>query len=224
MKTAFPILAVLVLTCANASAAPASQKNFKRFMSYWAGDYDNLAQVKSQTDLPEEQRNAAYRLYIRRVELPAFGRNVYYAEWRDAYDATKIIRQRIYAFDLDPVSSKIELVLNIFPDNDPALRDRTAGAFTHPERLAGLTPADMSGLKGCNLLFEPSSGGFLGAMKKGACSFPAPETGTPIYSWSQMKITTNAFAYLDGWFNLDGTVYKKRQGDWSRLQKVLQRD
>jgi hypothetical protein len=200
--------------------AAATSADLDRFCSYWAGDYDNLDQARSQSGLSKQQQNVPMRLYIRRVDLPAFGANVYYAEWQAPADANKILRQRLYALDIDDVTGKLRLGLNIFPAENRTLMARTAGAYEHPERLSGVTPADMAGLKGCDVLFERSGAGFAGAMTKGACAFPAPDTGQPIYSWSQMAIDAKSFRYLDNWFNPDGSFYRKRNGGWYQFEKL----
>ena len=71
----------------------------------------------------------------------------------------------------------------------------------------------MMPLPGCDVYFMAAADGFVGAMDKGACAFPAPD-GTPIYSWSQMKIVDGVFSYLDGWFKIDGTPYRQFSEDW----------
>jgi hypothetical protein len=120
------------------------------------------------------------------------------------------------------------LRLHIFP-TDAAFVARTAGAWRDPARLRGLTPADMAPLPGCDLTFgaatEASADGsadgpeegeaHVGQMEKGRCRFPALDDPTrEIYSWSQMKKSARVFAYKDGWFNLDGSDYRRWSPTW----------
>ena len=198
----------------------ASTPDYRQFLSWWSGDYDNLAQVKEQEGAgrPTKDRNQATVLFIRKVDLPAFGPEVYYAEWQDAKDLAKIIRQRIYAFEVDDIEKKLRLNLHIWPANKPEFVARTTGAHRDPHKLDGVTPADMAGLKGCDVYFDKTGSVFAGAMKKGACAFPAPN-GTPIYSWSQMKLSATQFSYLDGWFNLDDTPFQRFTADWFVFDK-----
>lgn len=127
-------------------------------------------------------------------------------------------RQRIYGFAIDAAEKKLRLNLHIWPADKPAFVARTSGAHRDPAKLTGVTPADMAGLTGCDVYFDAGAGEFSGAMKKGACAFPAPD-GTPIFSWSQMKIDAAAFSYLDGWFKLDGTPYKQFSKAWYEFER-----
>jgi hypothetical protein len=212
MKTT---LLVLILAASGAAAA-----DFDRFLSYWPGTYDNLAQVAAQevAGRPADDRNQATVLHIAKVDLPAFGPYAYYAEWQDARQPARVIRQRIYAFSRNEASGSFRLGLHIWPNDKPALVARTIGAHLDPQKLAGVTPADMAGIAGCDVLFTPRDSGFEGAMVKGACAFDAPN-GKPIYSWSQMTITATQFGYLDGWFSPDGAPFIRFPGEWYAFDK-----
>jgi hypothetical protein len=213
------LLLILAALQASAGLAGAAESDaFRRFVAIWPGDYDNLAQVRTQADRPASERNTPTVLHIRRADLPAFGKETVYAEWLDANDPTKVLRQRIYAFSAEPDGKRFRLGLHIFPTDKPAFTARTAGAWRDPARLAGVTPADMAGLKGCDVLFAAAGKGFTGAMEKGTCAFDAPD-GTPIYSWSQMRISAATFSYLDGWFRRDGSVYRRLSPDWYVFRK-----
>jgi hypothetical protein len=207
--------AFFVLLTLSGPALALSGDDFNRFVGLWAGDYDNLAQAAAQekADVPPKQRNQPTLLFIRKVDLPTFGPEVFYAEWRDAKVPGKVTRQRIYAFAVDPAEKKLRLNLHIWPADKPDFVARTSGAHLDAARLAGVTPADMAGLQGCDVYFDAGADHFAGAMKQGTCAFPAPD-GTPIYSWSQMKIDAGAFSYLDGWFRLDGTPFMQFSRDW----------
>jgi hypothetical protein len=212
----------MIVSCWTAAAAAADERSqaFARFVAMWPGDYDNLGQVQAQTaaGVPEKERNQALKLFIREVDLPAFGPHAHYAEWRAADGGDRVVRQRIYAFEVDADRPAFRLNLHIWPNDDPAFVARTAGAHLDPDKLIGVTPADMAGLKGCDVYFTADGDGFAGAMDKGACAFPAPD-GTPIYSWSQMRIDAAAFSYLDGWFHPDGRPYMAFAKDWFRFDR-----
>lgn len=148
------LVVMALLTAAPATVGTAEAQNntspdFAKFLAWWPGDYSNLAQVAVQSDTPPSERNLSTLLFIRRVDLRAFGHDVYYAEWQAADDTTKIVRQRIYAFTPLP-SGGATLALHIFPDK-PDLVARTGGAYRDPRRLHGITPADMAGLQGCDV-------------------------------------------------------------------------
>jgi hypothetical protein len=209
---------VLLLMCVSCTSGPAAAQHaeFQKFLAAWSGDFDNLAQVQAQqrAGKPESEQNLPLRLFIRKVDLPAFGPHAYYGEWRNALDPAIVTRQRIYAFEIDAESGLFRLNLHIWPNDDPEFLARTAGAYQDLTKLAGTTPDDMMELPGCDVFFESGGNGFAGAMQKGTCAFPAPGDGRPIYSWSQMTLTSSQFAYLDGWYNTDGTPHRRFTTEW----------
>ena len=216
MRSLLRVCAVWMLVAGGrALAAPA---DFQAFLDWWPGNYDNQRQAESEINLPSAERHTPTRLFIRRIDAPAFGPHAFYAEWQDAAPPHKVTRQRIYAFRIDPETGNFRLALHIFPNDRPELVAHTSGAYQDPGKLAGLIPADRAGVKGCDVLFAYSENAFTGAMTKGECAYPAPD-GTPIYSWSQMKLTPDAFSYLDGWYRMDGTPYRKMGELWYVFDK-----
>lgn len=197
-----------------------SDIQWQRFLSWWPGKYDNVRQVKQLEENrkdSEETNIRAMVLHIRRVELPAFGEEVYYAEWQRYGSPDEVSRQRIYAFEKE--GSVFRLYLHIFPFDNSEFKKRTVGAYIDPLKLKGVTPDDMVGLQGCDVYFELSDNEFAGAMKKSSCNFPSPETGEPIYSWSQMRLQESSFQYLDGWFRQDHGVYLELSKHWVVFDK-----
>lgn len=198
-----------------------SETDWKRFLAYWPGDYDNNQQLSEQltSKMDSTDRNRHSSLRIIRVELPSFGNDVYYAEWFAYKNPKKVTRQRIYAFEKR--DTILVLKLHVFP-TDSVFVARTSGAYHTPSKLKGVTPNDMVPLLGCDVYFKWDKTEYVGAMKKGACAFPAPNSETPIYSWSQMRLRKDAFEYLDGWFNTDGSVYYEISKDWYVFRKKIE--
>lgn len=207
------------------AAGPVAAADFdaaalNNFLKLWPGVYHNLDRVADQEarGVPVKDRNRRQILHIRKVDLPSFGPEAYYAEWRST-DTDALMRQRIYAFTWDRARGAIRLGLHIWPA-DREFAARTERAYLEPILLEGLTPADMAGIPGCDVYFRPSDENeFSGEMDKGTCAFPAPD-GTPIYSWSQMKISRAGFSYLDGWFHPDGTPYQSFGTEWYAFAKI----
>ena len=206
--------------------AVASGAVFERFVSGWAGHYDNLRQHAAQlaAGMPEPERNPSLELHIVPIDVPAFGPRAFYAEWFAPGTATTPVRQRIYAFESNAATGTVTLRLHIFP-TDAAFVARTAGAWRDAARLRGLTPADMAPLRGCDLRFRAVGGAipgvaFAGEMDKRSCRFPSFEDPSrEIYSWSQMTKTDRVYSYQDGWFNLDGSVYRRFAPHWFVFEK-----
>lgn len=213
------LLALGCLTIPSYVSAEPSESQWRDFLSWWPGEYDNTRQVMEQQATAEDTGdvNTHQRLIIQPVEAPAFGDAVFYAEWQAYDDPTNVMRQRFYAMERD--GDTFRLNLHIFPP-DSAFVARTAGAYKDPSKLDKLTPADMVPLTGCDVFFAPEgASAFSGAMVKQDCAFDAPGTDVPIYSWSQMRLTPTAFQYLDGWFNTDGTTYMRLAPDWYVFDK-----
>lgn len=206
------ILVVILGVVPVGARAESLESQFDRFLSWWPGTYDNGAQVGGGASAGQGA-NIPTRLIIKKVPVPAFGEHVYYAEWQALDEPDTVTRQRFYGFEIEEGREALRLNLHIFPP-DEDFRARTRGALDDPSRVADLTPKDMVPLTGCDVYFTWTGAIFEGAMDKGACAFPAPGTETPIYSWSQMRLTDRSFDYLDGWFNLDGTIYQRMSDNW----------
>lgn len=228
-KLAIAALAALLFGCSEAkrdqgeileeaagSSASVAQ-DWSRFLEWWPGNYDNLAQVDEIASEGGQTFMPPTALYIRRVDLPSFGDNVFYAEWHNAENPAEILRQRFYAFEQE--GSVFRLNLHIFPPDGDFVA-RTAGAYSDPAKLDGVTPQDMFPLPGCDVFFSWDDGKFSGAMRKQSCNFQAPGTDVAIYSWSQMRLEEGAFEYLDGWFHReDDTVFRQFSDRWIEFKK-----
>lgn len=190
------------------------------FVAYWPGDYSNQARIAEQAarGVPPQDRNRPLNLYIRPMNPGSFGAHAVYAEWRNAVTGA-LERQRIYAFGWDHERGAIRLALHIWPQRRDFIA-RTAGAYLDPSKLDAVFPEDMEGTLGCDVYFRPGEPNeYAGAMDKGACAFDAPD-GTPIYSWSQMKIGPSRFSYLDGWFRRDGAPFQTFGSEWYSFAKT----
>lgn len=221
LSVAISVTVVLLVGCSSGAGNPADRQpqpeDWPRFLDWWPGDYDNLDQVAQIAAENGEPFMPPTALRIRRVDLPAFGNDVYYAEWHDFEDPAEILRQRFYAFEREGATFRLNL--HIFPP-DAEFVARTAGAYLDASKLNGITPADMFPLPGCDVFFEWEDGVFGGAMKKQSCNFKAPGTEIEIYSWSQMRLRDDAFEYLDGWFHRsDDSVYRQFSDRWIVFEK-----
>jgi hypothetical protein len=212
---------IIAAAIALLAAAPATATDdFERFVASWAGDYDNLHQPAPYVPT---------RLHIRRIELPAFGPRAFYAEWIGANDG-RVLRQRIYAFSID-ADGRWRLALHIWPADRADFVARTAGAWRDPARLSGVTPADMAGLAGCDVLFEPHEAplagvaephgtAWSGEMRRGDCVIPSPGVEQRVYSWSRMRRSQDRFEYRDGWyFAADDAPYREFSPGWYEFRR-----
>lgn len=214
LRVVTSLLTAIYLLLGGVSASTAEydealEAQFTRFLAWWPGVYDNDAQATASPGSFDQ-----LVLHIQAVTLPIFGDHVVYAEWQGAQDATGIPRQRFYTLEIDKERQALRLSLHIFPI-DEEFKERTRGAYDDLSKIAGVTPADMLALSGCDVYFTWQDDHFAGAMEKGSCAVTAPGTTTDIYSWSRMRLSETTIAYLDGWFNTDGSVYRTFAEDWS---------
>lgn len=195
-----------------------TDRDFAQFLSYWPGEYSNNAQVAKEARRTADRKREHMRLIVKAIDLPSFGEHAFYVEWQEFKNPDKVLRQRIYGFEMD--GEEFRLNLHIFP-NDKEFVERTSGAHLDPTKLAGVTPDDMAALPGCDVFFRATNDSFAGAMQKQSCRFNAPGTGEPIYSWSQMQLTSQSFQYLDGWFRMDDdSLFRRSMPDWVVFDKL----
>lgn len=195
----------------------AASPGWDDFLAWWPGTYTNSHQTSAGTDASPEDAYEYLRLHIARIDNSTFGENAYYAEWQNADDPADVRRQRIYGFDREGESYVLRL--HIFP-RDEAMQQNTSGAHLDPAKLDGLTPDDMVDLKGCDVYFHLNGQKFAGEMRRGECAFDAPGDGIPSYSWSQMMLGPQEFAYLDGWFRAtDDSLFQRFAPGWVEFRK-----
>ena len=205
------LISSLVFTClcATSSFGQSLESRFETFLSWWPGIYDNA----HQADASNAEAPMPTRLFLREIDLPAFGDHVVYGEWQALEDPNRVVRQRFYGFEIDHERQSLRLKLNVFPP-DPDFVARTRGAHEDPSRVSHVTPDDMLSLGMCDVFFTWTGDKFEGSMDRGACTFPAPGTDIQVYSWSQMRLTDTTFEYLDGWYHMDGSAYRRMSNEW----------
>lgn len=213
-------MCLFLIQCSSDNRKKRQKLSWESFLESWEGTYDNSSQIEEQLNAKVDSTdiNKHLSLRIKSVALPSFGNNVFYAEWFVHENPEQVTRQRIYAFENRDTT--FVLKLHIFPRNSAFVK-RTRGAYKIPSKLDGVTLKDMVPLPGCDVYFKWDKNEYTGAMKKGACAFDAPDSGKPIYSWSQMKLTESTFSYLDGWFNMDGSMYYEISKDWYIFKKKV---
>jgi hypothetical protein len=230
MRTALIALAVLLFagnSSAQQTSAPPTHPSMMRqvldqdmalFLSWFEGRFDNDRQVFFDRDLltPEEARNGRLHSIFRKVDLPAFGQNVFYVEQYTDNDPAKIGRQRIYVFTPDYDEGAVRLTIHV-PPNPAAL----AGAWRDPSKLAGLTPAQMTVYPGCDVWWKRQANQFHGYMRANACRIASQRSGRTIVVTDDLVLTENEIWIRDAAVDTRGNyVYGNRAGVHSKLRRV----
>lgn len=145
------------------------------FLSWFEGRFDNERQVFFADDLqiPADRRQGRIHSIVRKVDLPAFGANVFYVEQYLNGDPAQIHRQSLEVVTADHASGLIKLESHALPD--PAA---IVGAYRNPGLLAGLTPENSPTRDpGCAVYWRRQENQFLGAIRDAECPLAAAPGG-----------------------------------------------
>lgn len=164
------------------------EKDFALMMQWFPGRYDNSLQVfwEPSLNVAEEDRHERIHSIFKPVDLPGFPGETFYVEQYLDGDPSKIYRQRVYDFSVDPVEDAIRLKIYT-PGNPKAL----AGAHRNPDLLKGLRPEDLSTRAGCDVFWKRQANQFLGYMKEGACRYQSKRLGAEIVISDDLVLTEN---------------------------------
>jgi hypothetical protein len=229
MRNAVSTIAILLLACANAWASteapaeppppvPVQEKDFRIFLSWFEGEFDSGEQVAFADELgiPKDAVPERIHSIFRKVDLPAFGEHVFYVEQYLDGDPSKIYRQRLYSFSLDPAEQAIKLVIHI-PGDAKAL----VGAHRDPSKLGGLAPEATRTMPGCDVFWRRRGDAFLGYMKPGACTFPSSRSGKTIVVSDDLYLDDDEIWIFDRAVDTEGQyVYGNKAGIPNKLKKV----
>lgn len=187
-----------------------SKDDLADFIAWFPGRYDSALQVLEQraARLDPSERNYRRHSIFRRVELPAFGELVYYAEqYRDG-DPEAVYRQRIYAIDIDPERDQLRLRVHIPPDTNALL-----GAYREPGLLDGLAPEDTTVWPGCDLYWAREADRLVGRLDKGACSFESERFGQRVFLEEYLMLSPDAIWFADRGLSAAGEYLFGMRGD-----------
>jgi CpeT/CpcT family (DUF1001) len=188
MKKTGLLLLMLLLSLGAAAqkkmkAAPISAE-LALLAEWFEGEFDNFQQVyKEKEDKATEVHEHIHSIF-RRVQLPAFGSHVFYVlQYLDG-DSSKIYRQRIYAFAENKKESAIQLDIYSF-----AVDSLYYYAHLNAEKLAGLTPQQMTRTDGCEVFWKKDGEQFIGYMKEKTCNFVSKRSGKRIFITDSLQLT-----------------------------------
>jgi len=185
----FVIAASVALMLASPVRAQSSlDADLTQFLAWFAGEFDNNQQVfvEREQKMPAAEIHEHIHSIFTKVDLPAFGPHVFYVQQYQDGDPAKLYRQRLYTFTADAAAGAIVLRILSFPD-DKAVID----AHKTPSKLAGLTPASMRAMPGCDVHWRREGDAFIGSMKAGACRIPSRASGKTITVMDDLKLTAN---------------------------------
>lgn len=219
-----------LITCVAALAASAGwtaeppppravlEKDFKIFLGWLEGEFDNNEQVAFADELGIPPDDVPERIHsiFKRVALPAFGEHVFYVEQYLGGDPGQVYRQRLYSFALDDAEHAIKLLIHV--PEDPA---RLAGAHRDASKLDGLAPAATHSPEGCEVYWRRTADAFVGHMKPGACTFKSRRSGTTVVVSDDLYLDADELWIHDRAVDANGDhVYGNKAGIPHKLKKV----
>ncbi len=202
---------------AQQSSAGVLQQDFQLFLRWFEGRFDNDRQVFFERDLnvPEDARHERIHSIFRRVQLPAFGEQVFYVEQYLDGDPARVYRQRIYVMSLDQAQNAIRLTIHI-PNHPEALR----GAYSEPTLLRGLAPEQTTTHAGCDVLWRRQENQFVGAVPEGSCRVTSSRSGRTLVISDDLVLTQDAIWIHDRAEDEQGQyVYGNRAGVPHQLRR-----
>ncbi|MEL7537050.1 MAG: chromophore lyase CpcT/CpeT [Pseudomonadota bacterium] len=175
--------------------------DFATFLDWFPGRYDNALQVREQqrAGVSGDERNYRRHSIFRRVDLPAFGNVVFYAEqYRDG-DPSKVYRQRIYVLTLDLERDAIRLRVHVPADSAALL-----GAYRDPALLAELKPSHTRVFAGCDVFWQRRGDRFEGSLEPGKCQFDSAAFGQRVQLEETLTLFEDALWFADRGVSMSG--------------------
>lgn len=224
MRVLLRLAAAMTTLCLPLSPAAAQapgtalDKDLALFLDWFPGRYDNELQVFWEKDenLAEDARHERIHSIFRPVDLPAFGKHVFYVEQYSDGDPSKIYRQRIYAFSPDETAKAIRLKI-FTPKNAGAL----AGAWRDPSKLKALKPKDATTLPGCDVFWRRQANQFQGSIPDGACRVRSERLGEEIVIDDDLVLTPDEIWIADRATTPEGGyVFGNKAGVPHKLKKI----
>lgn len=194
------------------------KKDFSLFLGWFPGRYDNSLQTFWEPDLkiPEEDRHNRIHSIFKAVDLPDFGKNVFYVEQYEDGDPTRIYRQRIYSFSIDEKENAIRLKIYT-----PKNSERLIGAYKDINRLKQLRMRDTTTIESCDVFWKKNANQFIGYMKEGACRISSKRLGKDILIHDDLVLTENEIWIADRAETVDGDyVFGNKAGVAHKLRKI----
>jgi hypothetical protein len=169
-------LAMLLLAGCTTEATK-REAEFETLVGTLPGQYDNLAQVKSDSS----GEHAAVALLIRPVDALAVGKIVFFVRETAADDPRRVLAQHIWTFQLD---SKKRLVQTVYLFKEP---QRWVHAVEDPYVIQSVLPNDLSAMAGCELIWSKSDSGFQATTKAETCRASAGAEGLLIEQSAELR-------------------------------------
>lgn len=189
--------------------------NMERFNRWFEGEFNNYEQYAQDKYDSVKHPHMHIHSIFKKVDLPLFGKNVYYVEQYSDGDREKIYRQRIYSFTENIADTVIEL--EVFSFNDPKIYRH---AHKNVEVLNGLSPEQVKKFPGCEIFWKFDGEKYTGKSKEGSCTFTSSRSGKLLTMHDDLVLTNDAIWILEKATDQDGNhVFGPQDGIHYKLRK-----
>ena len=174
-------------------------RDIKIMAQWFEGEFDNEEQLWFEADprsaTPTSERHVRIHTLHRRLSMPSFGEFVFYVEEYKDNNPDQVIRQRLVTLTSDRTANAIRMQQGFF--KDPAA---ARGASSDPDKLAGLTAANVFFVGECDVFWRRKADQFEGAMADKACVFG--EGKERRYSVHNLTLSATKFWRVDSTFKV----------------------
>jgi hypothetical protein len=229
-------VAALLLACASGPipsgevrSQPAAQRpaevapdpDLARLAEWFAGTWDNYAQVESLAERAATGIERVHGVFIP-VDVPAIGGAAFFGRLMLEEDPARTFRLRLYRFSLDGRRGTLRL--------DPyRIVDEKPWRVTRPDmaRLAALSAGDLRHVPSCaiHFRFDVATRRYLGSTSPGACRIESERLGTGVTIEDRMEIGEDLLVIssivrdptgrrVQG--NAEGLPFRLRKARWFR--------
>ena len=169
-------------------------RDLVQLTSWFEGEFDNEEQLWFQNDprskTAEEDKHPRLHTIHRRLDLPSFGKHVFYVEEYVDNDPTNVIRQRLVIFTSEGLGRGIRMRQGFFRNADAAL-----GAQFAPDRLAQVQSDDVFFMDECDVFWRREASQFKGEIPPKSCILGDGELRR--YSVHQLILSADKYWRVD---------------------------
>lgn len=202
MRGMLIVVVAAVLMPWPAAADDAVGIDLERFLTMFAGEFNNAAQVERDRAALAAGEIAAADVHpwhhhtVRRVGAPALGGIVFFGQINDEGPDGAVVRQRVNVLEPDPESGVVrQRFFGLEGFEAPVTVDEVAAMGADDLRVYP---------EGCEVVWRPDGEGFTGTITAGDCRVVSQRSGAPLLIIAELGLTTEGATHMEGGLTEDG--------------------
>ncbi len=170
------------------------------------GNYDNSEQAKADVQKGVHPPHADVKLVILPIESVAMGHNVFYVQETAADDPRRVMSQRVMSF----TKTDKGIVESVASLADPL---RWRDAQRDPDVFLGMTPRDLAGGVGCDLLWKMETDKLVGTNDRKHCRASSHAVTGLVEVEYRAELTPEEFSTAELAYDSSGKTVEGHQDD-----------